>query len=175
MERIVLYAELATHVSQRAGALLLALAAAAPVDARLAQIWEVSRLQRLGGAAAVAADIAGKAVLTVSPDEARDLIWSLNSPELHHLLVHDRGWAPQRFSAWLAAALCGSLLLGNGCGGTAARPRVDDQRSVLGLERVADRDHLDLRLAGLGVGIGVGDDAAARRHPDRMAGDGGAP
>lgn len=107
---LAMYAELATATSTRAGALLLALAAAAPADPRLAQIWEVARLQRLGGAAAVARNIAGKAELSVSEDEARDVIWTLNSPELHHLLVHDRRWTPARFESWLADALCHALL-----------------------------------------------------------------
>lgn len=40
----------------------------------------------------------------VSVAEAADVIWSTNSPEFFALLVHDRGWAPERFERWLAAA-----------------------------------------------------------------------
>jgi hypothetical protein len=32
----------------------------------------------------------------VSVDEARDLLWTYNSPELYELLVLQRGWSPQR-------------------------------------------------------------------------------
>ena len=43
-------------------------------------------------------------------DEARDLLWTYNSPELYELLVLQRGWTPQRYGRWLADALTAALL-----------------------------------------------------------------
>jgi hypothetical protein len=43
-------------------------------------------------------------------DEARDLLWTYNSPELYELLVLRRGWTPQRYGRWLADALTAALL-----------------------------------------------------------------
>jgi hypothetical protein len=46
----------------------------------------------------------------VSMEEARDLLWSHNSPELYDLLVLQRGWPPERYGRWLAASLTAALL-----------------------------------------------------------------
>jgi hypothetical protein len=46
----------------------------------------------------------------VSRREARDVLWSLNSPELYELLVVERGWSARRYGAWVASALAATLL-----------------------------------------------------------------
>ena len=46
----------------------------------------------------------------VSVDEARDLLWTYNSPELYELLELQRGWTPRRYGRWLADALTAALL-----------------------------------------------------------------
>ena len=40
----------------------------------------------------------------LSLDEIADILWSMNAAEYYILLVHDRGWTPQRFAQWLAEA-----------------------------------------------------------------------
>ena len=35
-------------------------------------------------------------------DEAADVIWATNSPELYVLLTTERGWPPHRYERWLA-------------------------------------------------------------------------
>ena len=37
--------------------------------------------------------------------EIRDIIWTMNSPQLYGLLVVQRGWSPERYGAWIARAL----------------------------------------------------------------------
>ena len=39
-------------------------------------------------------------------DEIADVIWTMNAAEFHHLLVHERGWTPDRFEHWLADTWC---------------------------------------------------------------------
>jgi hypothetical protein len=39
----------------------------------------------------------------VDLDEVADVVWSTNSPEFFYLLVHERGWPPERFEHWLAS------------------------------------------------------------------------
>ncbi|HLL08123.1 MAG TPA: hypothetical protein VK393_05640, partial [Nocardioidaceae bacterium] len=51
-------------------------------------------------------------------DEIADVVWSMNSAEFYHLLVHERGWSPQRFGQWLADAWC-SLFLTDASNATA--------------------------------------------------------
>jgi hypothetical protein len=48
----------------------------------------------------------------LSVEEARDLLWTLNSLAVHDLLVLRLGWSPERFRDWLAAALARELLPG---------------------------------------------------------------
>jgi hypothetical protein len=48
----------------------------------------------------------------LSAEEARDLLWTLNSLAVHDLLVLRLGWSPARFRDWLAAALARELLPG---------------------------------------------------------------
>jgi hypothetical protein len=46
----------------------------------------------------------------LSVEEARDLLWTLNSLAVHDLLVVKRGWSPERYRHWLAATLAQALL-----------------------------------------------------------------
>jgi len=47
----------------------------------------------------------------VSADEARDILWTCNSPELYDLLlVLQRGWTPERYGRWVADTLIAALL-----------------------------------------------------------------
>lgn len=104
------YAGFAAATNARAAPLLLALAAAAPTDSRLAQVWERVQDQRLGGAAAVVADVAGKAPLVVTTDHARDVVWTSTSPEVYRMLVLDRGWPDGRYAEHLATTWRRTLL-----------------------------------------------------------------
>jgi hypothetical protein len=36
------------------------------------------------------------------PEQARDVVWTLISPEVTRLLVEGRGWSPDQCQAWLA-------------------------------------------------------------------------
>jgi hypothetical protein len=105
-----LYAVQITEVNERAAALLVALAESARGDPRLAEVWDRYRQQRLAGSRAVAADLAGKATLAVPVERAADIIWTLNSPELHQLMVDQRNWPLADFTAWVAQSLRSSLL-----------------------------------------------------------------
>jgi hypothetical protein len=46
----------------------------------------------------------------VSVDDARDLLWAHNSPELYDLLVNVRGRPVAKFSRWLSDSLIAALL-----------------------------------------------------------------
>jgi hypothetical protein len=46
----------------------------------------------------------------VSRAEARDVLWTLNSPELYQLLVVERGWTARRYGRWVAQQLAAALL-----------------------------------------------------------------
>jgi hypothetical protein len=41
---------------------------------------------------------------------ATDILWTLNHPDVWHLPVHVRGWTPEQWETWFAAAAQGQLL-----------------------------------------------------------------
>jgi hypothetical protein len=44
-------------------------------------------------------------------DEAADILWTLNHPDLWHLLVGERGWTPQAWERWFSETSCRELLI----------------------------------------------------------------
>jgi AcrR family transcriptional regulator len=85
---LALYAGIAAEIGDRAGA-----------------IYEAVR-------GAAGADPAARALLRagLDPEAAADIVWVLNDPGLHRLLVEERRWTPEQFEAWLAETLQRQLL-----------------------------------------------------------------
>jgi hypothetical protein len=77
-------------------------------------VWAQLENERLNGLGRFAGLLADRGVLRpgLSVEEARDLLWTLNSLAVHDLLVLQRGWPPARYRDWLAAAVARELLPG---------------------------------------------------------------
>jgi hypothetical protein len=45
-----------------------------------------------------------------SVEEAAAIVWTLTSPEVHHMLRVARGWSSERFRNWLGDTLARTLL-----------------------------------------------------------------
>jgi AcrR family transcriptional regulator len=107
LRQVELVARGSRMVKERAGALLEVIRNAAPVDADGAELWR--RIQsdfhdnQHGIAAALERNGALREGLAV--DRAADLVWTLNHPDVWHLLVVERGWTPEEWEAWFAAAV----------------------------------------------------------------------
>lgn len=112
--QLELYAATQPGIHARAGPLLRVLIGAAATDPELAQLWTHIEKERLIGMGRFAQLLADRGVLRpgLSAEEARDLLWTLNSLAVHDLLVRQRGWSPERYRDWLAAALARELLSG---------------------------------------------------------------
>jgi AcrR family transcriptional regulator len=110
--KIEMYGSLLAEVNPRHAPLVAALREAARTDRQLAAIWERHKADRLEGMAAFAAHLAAEGALRgdVSESEARDALWTLNSTDVHDLLVGERGWSPERYGAWIAAQIAAALL-----------------------------------------------------------------
>jgi hypothetical protein len=52
----------------------------------------------------------------LTDDDVADVVWSMNAVEYWVLLVHERGWTPDRFRRWLADAWIRLLLDANQSG-----------------------------------------------------------
>lgn len=107
------YAALVRRLYDRLGPLpgILLVSARAGADELRAFAEDVSA-KRLIDSSATAEQVAAHGPMRTGVDHgrARDLIWTLNSPEVHHLLTVDRGWTADNYQQWLSTALIDALL-----------------------------------------------------------------
>jgi AcrR family transcriptional regulator len=104
-EKIDIYAAAIVEMSPRTAPVFRALRDAAAGDPVCAALhFEIIR-RRAANIRLFAANLraTGKLRADLSDDEVADIVWSM-SAEYYSLLVHDRGWTPQRFGAHLADA-----------------------------------------------------------------------
>jgi AcrR family transcriptional regulator len=104
--KLEMYAAAVRSVQERLAPLFRVLLEAAPVDESLHTIWEDISERRASNMRLLVADLTKAAALNpeITPDEAADILWTMNSTEYYTMLVEQRGWSPARFEAWLASA-----------------------------------------------------------------------
>ena len=107
---LALYATFVATTAPRAYPLALIVLAAARSDASVRELADELSAQRLAGMTAFAHQLADTGQLVVSVDEARDLLWTLNSPQVYDLLVQQRGWSHKDFETFLARTWVQGLL-----------------------------------------------------------------
>jgi AcrR family transcriptional regulator len=110
--QVELYAATQPGIHRRSGPLLRALAGAAAGDPELRELWAEIEASRLAGQDRFVGMLAERGALRrgLSLDEARDQLWALCSLAIYDMLVETRGWAVERYEAWLASALQQLLL-----------------------------------------------------------------
>jgi AcrR family transcriptional regulator len=108
---LALYAELVTEMDGRMAGIHEALRGAAGVDPEARSLWESQLAQHRQGAANAVADLMRKGELKagLDPAAAADIVWLLG-PGTYNMLVHRRGWSPDRFQAWLTETYIAQLL-----------------------------------------------------------------
>jgi AcrR family transcriptional regulator len=101
-------------VKQRAGAIMETIRAAAPGDAETATLWARIQADFHANQRAIVESLAAKGALArhLDVETATDILWTLNHPSLHRLLVGERGWTDERYEAWLRGIFCSELLTG---------------------------------------------------------------
>ena len=106
------YARWSRVFAERVGELLEAvIAPGTPTDAGVADfVATIERERRIGSTRAVAAfrDRFGLPA-GLTEQRAVDVVWTLNSPEVHGRLVHRCGWTHDQYEDWLAGQLAASL------------------------------------------------------------------
>lgn len=109
---LALYAGLVTEIGSRLARIYEAVRGAAGADPDVLAVWETHQAQRRQGAANVVRDVLGKGRLRdgVDAETAADIVCVLNDPGLYHQLVHERGWTPGQFQAWLGQTMQRQLL-----------------------------------------------------------------
>lgn len=107
------YAALGRRILDRIGPLLLQIAAgAAAGEQDLIDHRKLTDQERLTGTGMVARrlDELGALSASVSVEAARDRIWTLNSPDVWHLLTGTLGWSGDAYQEWIGDALCAATL-----------------------------------------------------------------
>jgi AcrR family transcriptional regulator len=110
------YGELLATIQPRLEPMLRLLREGAAADPRLAAALETNGRDRLEGMGRFAAHLSEMGALApgVSVEQARDVLWTLNSSELYELLVEVRGWSPAAYGVWVAELMAAALLDGVG-------------------------------------------------------------
>ena len=99
-------------VKLRAGALLKVIRDAASADADIAALWSRIGSQFYDHQRGLVEVLHERGHLRAGLDVAgaTDRLWTLNHPDLWHLLVGQRGWTPEAYEQWCADAACAQLL-----------------------------------------------------------------
>lgn len=88
------------------------LAREASGDPAVAEVWKQIRFGRLMGLTDLANNLdAGRHLRDgVSVEQARDVLWAYSSPEIYELLVLERGWTLERYSAFIETGAVAALI-----------------------------------------------------------------
>lgn len=102
--KLDVYAGAMRRIHGRLAPLFLALRDASRTDPEAGRIWSEISERRARNMRLLAADLLGTGQLRhgLDVDEVADIVWVTNSPDVHQLLVEDRGWPPARYERWLA-------------------------------------------------------------------------
>jgi AcrR family transcriptional regulator len=103
-----------TKIAIYASAMRMIAGRLAPVLGILQQaaLWREIAERRAANMHLFVTDLAAVATLRVDPGEAADIVWATNAPEFYQLLVHQRGWTPERYEHFLADTWRRLLLAG---------------------------------------------------------------
>lgn len=107
------YAGLGRRVLDQVGPLLLLISSGAAVgEADLVELQRTTNAERLVGTGMVADRVADLGALApgLTPEGARDRLWTLNSVEVWHLLTGMRGWSGDAYEEWIGEAMCAAVL-----------------------------------------------------------------
>jgi AcrR family transcriptional regulator len=107
-----LHAATQPGIHARSGPYNRVLREAASADPDLAGVWHQLETQRLDGMRRLAQRLHDLGALKpgLSVEEARDILWTVNSHAVYDLFVVQRGWSPERYRDWIVATNAHSLL-----------------------------------------------------------------
>ena len=112
VEQLRLNARNSRAVKLRVGAVGEVIRTAAPGDAEIAELWRRIQSDYHGNQRSVVESLHAKEALdrALDVDRATDILWTINHPDVWHLLVFQRGWTPEAYEQWCFEAACSQLL-----------------------------------------------------------------
>ena len=112
--RLRAFGNFVTEVTPRVAPLMLLVKAAldSEGDAELATVWAEMNDERLASMTIHAQRLFDDGHLRagITVEEARDVFWTFNAPEVYDLLVQRRGWDVERFGRWVGEMYIAALL-----------------------------------------------------------------
>ena len=111
-EQLRLYANVQPGIQARIGPLMRVLVEASAIDPAVQQVSEQLQTQLLDAMGRMAHLLARQDAVRddLNVEEARDVLFALNSHPVYDTLVTRRGWTQERYRDWLADALIRLLL-----------------------------------------------------------------
>ncbi|NEW42303.1 TetR/AcrR family transcriptional regulator [Nocardia cyriacigeorgica] len=102
----------AGEIFERVSPLLEVIRSAAATEAELGELWQSNINQRHTVQLRLAEALAAKTSLRngISAAHAADVALAVLSPEIYHLLIHERSWTPAEWQTWAIDALVCQLL-----------------------------------------------------------------
>jgi AcrR family transcriptional regulator len=99
-------------VKERAAALMGVIRSAAAADADAEELWSRIEFDFYDNQRAIVQALYDGGALRDGLDVARaaDIMWTLNHPDVWHLLVGARGWTPEAWEQWFADTVSEQLL-----------------------------------------------------------------
>lgn len=112
VRKLLIYAHAIRETQGRLAPLLLALREASSTEPEAEQVWKEISDRRAANMRRLVADLqhAGGLRSGLSVDEAADVVWATNSPELYVMFTRERGWSPEQYEQWLGDAWSRLLL-----------------------------------------------------------------
>ena len=96
---------------ERSTALLQVIRDAAPLEPKIAELWERIQVEYHANQLAVVRSLpTGTLKRGLDADRAADIIWTLNHPNTWIQLSALRGWTPARYERWVGDTSCQQLL-----------------------------------------------------------------
>jgi AcrR family transcriptional regulator len=110
--QVAMFAGIARGILSEGSQVYPILLTAAGSDPQAAELLAAYTRTRERGQGHLSRSLASRGSLRpgLSEQAAADIVHTIASPEVYRLLVTDRGWSPQAYEEWLAAALAGQLL-----------------------------------------------------------------
>lgn len=110
--KLEMFAEHMAESMPRAGPVFLLARAAAALEPEIGALLAGWRDGQLAGLGMLAAHLEEGRHLRpgLSRDQARDLLWTINSTEVYELLVLERGWTQQGYRDFLSQSMIANLL-----------------------------------------------------------------
>jgi AcrR family transcriptional regulator len=112
VRQLELNARNARAVKSRIAGVLDVIRHAAQLDADSAELWARIQSDFHDNQRAIAVSLHDRGALRpgLDPEQAADILWTLNHPDVWQLLVAQRGWTPGQWEAWFRDASREQLL-----------------------------------------------------------------